>query len=245
MNFQDGLISIGKISLLDDHTSFALSQNQKIWHADSGSFPQASQRLSLVMRLFHKFSFMAKMSLHALHAKCLIVFGTRIFQRSLQTCSRAAGFELSGEFPSVDISWASLYALLTVNFPFLLSAHIRWSLAPCVLSGMLKIASTSWVRKTWRISWSFHSIRSSSIRSHTRVTYRSGFSGVTTLYVLGLWSHLSLHIWTCSPLPTYHLTPLLTIAWAANILLQAKDGWLPKVASRKLHLGKHLALYTL
>ena len=138
------------------------------------------------MFLFHKFSLVAKMSRHAFHVKCLTLFDTYIFQRSLQTFFKATGSKLSGKFPLVDISWASRYALRTVNFPFLVAAHTRWSLAPCVLRGMLKIASTSWGRNHWCIKCSFHSNWSPSSWSQTRVTWKPGLSSVTTLYVLRL-----------------------------------------------------------
>ena len=114
------------------------------------------------------------------------ILATPLFQRSLQTIFKATGSELSGEFPLVDISWAIRYALRTVNFPFLLVAHTRWSLAPCVLRGMLKIASTSWRRNHWCIKCSFHSNWSPSSRSQTHVTCRPSLSSVTTLYVLRL-----------------------------------------------------------
>ena len=91
----------------------------------------------------HKFSFVARMFLHAFHAKCLTLFGTFICHSLLQACFIVNWFKPSAISLSFWSSYASLYTLLIVNLPFLFSAHITLSLAPVMLKGMLRIASAS------------------------------------------------------------------------------------------------------
>lgn len=110
---------------------------------DSTCFLQASHMLSFVIFLLHKFSFVARMFLHAFHAKCLTLFGTFICHSLLQVCFIVDWFEPSAINLTPWTSYANLYALFTVNLPFLFSAHITLSLTPVVLKGMLRIASTS------------------------------------------------------------------------------------------------------
>ena len=159
---------------------------------DSTCFLQASHMLSFVIFLLHKFSFVTMMFLHAFHAKCLTLLGTFICHSLLQVCFIVDWFEPSAISLSLWTSCASLYALLTVNLPFLFLAHITLSLALVTLKGMLRIALTSWSRKLWQTRALFHSLLSSSMRSLTHWICSGVLSGVMTLYVLGLGIHLSL-----------------------------------------------------
>lgn len=151
----------------DDHTSFACSQNQNKWLMVSTCSPHTSHVLSLVMFLRRKFSFVARIFLQAFHAKCLTLFGTFIYHNLFQVCFIGDWFEPSAITVSHSSSCASLYALLTVNRPFLFSVHITLSLAPVTHNGMLRIASVSCGRKHWLTRSLFHSLLSSSIRSLT------------------------------------------------------------------------------
>ena len=108
INVHFGRISNGKTNLLVDHISLALSQSQKRWQVDSDAFPHESQIQSVVIFLFFKFSFVARMFLQAFQAKCLILFGTFISQRRLHVCFKVEGLELSGVLPSDCMTWASL-----------------------------------------------------------------------------------------------------------------------------------------
>ena len=54
--------------------------------------------------------------------------------------------------------YASLYALLTVNLPFLLSTHITLSLVPVALKGMPRITFAYSGRKHWLTRSLFYSL---------------------------------------------------------------------------------------
>ena len=171
------------------------------------------------------------MFLHAFHTKCLTLFGTFIWHSHLQVCFIVDWFEPPAISLSPWSSYASLYALLTVNLLFLFLAHITLSLASVMLKGMLRIASASWGKKHWLTRSLFHSLLSSSIRSLTHYICPGVLSGVITLYVHGLGIHLSFLTLICLPFPTYHLIPCRTSGWAAMMLLHAYEGWHPIPAS--------------
>ena len=185
---------------------------------------------------------MAKIPLQAFQEKCLILFGRFVLHTPHQTLCIFIGSEQLALWSSAIISWASLYALLTINLPFLSSAHTSLSFVTKLLRGVLRIASASWGKNRPFTSSMSHFLPPFFIKSLTILTQVPRFSGVTTLYVLRAMSHWSCQTHILQPSPTYYFKPRLTRGWATIMLRQAKEALLPILASTNSPLGKCLAL---
>jgi hypothetical protein len=77
----------------------------------------------------------------------------------------------------------------------------------------------------------FHHFESSSISLLTVASGSSNLREEITLKVDGFGSHLSFQIQVLPPLPTHHTNPSLSKSQELKILLRAKDGLLPILAS--------------
>ena len=84
--------------------------------------------------------------------------------------------------------------------------------------------SASCSKKISRIISAFHSPFSASMSTLTVASIGNSLCGETIRKVDGVFVHLSFHMLILLPFATCHLTPSLINDWAAQILLQAKDG---------------------
>ena len=124
--------------MLPTHTSCIAAQPHKTWIADSASLVQTWHLSSLIILLFTRLHFVGKMSLHALHPKILILFGTQSFHKTGQMNSPLK--ILPDSHYSRNLL-ATLYADLTENFPCLLCNQMIESEKALLLRGILVIAS--------------------------------------------------------------------------------------------------------
>ena len=86
------------------------------------------------------------------------------------------------------------------------------------------------------VSWSMRVETIGSLKSR---------GGLIALYVVGVGSHFSSHMWIFLPLPTCHLVPWQITSRLQWMLRQAYDGLHPNWALRTSKYGKYLALYIL
>lgn len=125
-----------------------------------------------------------------------------------------------------------------MKVPFLVHAQTSESSGNVGLIGMLKIAFASWGRNVLLTRAVSHSPSSLSISCSTLSKPCIWHLGLTTLKVLGVGIHLSLHIFTFFPFPIIHREPLSIVSLAANRLLHTYEGLWPicfhKCASSKI-----------
>ena len=189
------------------------------------------------------------MFLHALHRNCLILLRQFNCQIKFQNLLLFFGSDTSHPSTMFLLSrsqlQATLYALLTVNFPFGVQAQISASLGKVWLIGMLKIASASWGSKVLRTKFFFQPPSTRFRRDSTispSITYGLG---LITLKECGVGNHLLAQILTLCPFPMFHRDPLSRTSLAAIKLLHVYDGLLPSYASMKLLSRKYIAFRTL
>lgn len=138
----------------------------------------------------------------------------------------------------------SLYALFTLNTPFLSSLQINLSLQGIELSGILRITVVVGGLKIAWIKWIFHLLVPSSIKEATWVSCMSKPSwscGVGRVSMPGI--RLCFQIVTFSLLPIHHILHLRSHGLASHIPCQAKDGLHLTCASKNEVFEKYLALY--
>ena len=160
--FKWGLGREGSLAFASHHTAKATLQPHNICLEDSHS-PHRSQLSSCPIPFALIWSFVSKMFLAALHMKCLTLLGQFKFQIIFQIA-----FILDpSENPPFSPCWflfspyfcATLYALLTLNFPLGVQAQIKESSRRRELIRIPKITS---VREKGRYSLPLpHSILSS------------------------------------------------------------------------------------
>ena len=113
------------------------------------------------------------------------------------------------------------------------------------LNGILRIKSSSKGRKVALTMSTLHHFVTGSMREETIGNWGILFGGEITLYVDGVGSHLSSHIWINFPFPTLHRVPFLITPRLLWMLLQEYEGELTRLAFRISPVGKYLALRTL
>jgi hypothetical protein len=131
------------------------------------------------------------------------------------------------------------YALRTEKSPFTVPLHSKISSLFVLLRGMDRIFLTSSGEKICSSKLIFHHFLSLSISSHTLADGAKIARGDCTLYAVGVGSHLSSQIRIFAPFPTLHTRPFRISPLKLCMLLHAKDGFFPIVASRTEQLGKY------
>ena len=137
------------VNLVLLHTSLATLHPYRICLDDSQP-PHRSHTSSFPLPLARNLCLVGSIFEHALHINILTLFGQFKPQICFQGLFIPAVSEhsppsnLGYAFRNKD--WATLYALLTVNIPLGVHAHIRESLGSRGLKGMPRITLASWGR---------------------------------------------------------------------------------------------------
>ena len=170
MKSLNGSGSQGNLIFVVLQTFLANSQPRKVCPEVSLRPHTAQQSSSPIPLTFRRF-LVGRMFLQPRHIKCLILFGQFSFQIIFQIASI---FELLELLPisvrlihSFSHFYATLYALLTVNFPFMVQAHMNESLGNLLLTGMPNTTSASWGRKILLTLATSHTFLSASMSSAT------------------------------------------------------------------------------
>lgn len=144
--------------------------------------------------------------------------------------------------PSFSHFCATPKALSTVNFPFVVQAHMNESSCILLLIGMPNTTFASWWRKILLTLATSQIFLSTSMRSDTSSASAWGARGLIALKESGIGIHLSSQICTLYPLPAHNREPHTIIYFAANILRHAYEGRLPNWACKNGTFAKYFAL---